>query len=967
MTLNLRTLTGLVFVLSSAVAFGQANLVSNQSLETYTTCPTSLSQLNNATGWGQPTLHIGSPDYFNACQTNTTAGVPTNTFGTTNANAGQAYAGGYTFLNYTGTYAAYREYVVATLTSALVAGQSYVVSFQYARSTNCKFASDAYGFYLSSAWPSLGSSGFGTLPVTPTSVNPTNNFLTSTSWNTYSDTIIAQGGELYLTIGSFTQLATGVLVNNSASINGAYMYVDDATVVIYNGIFGDSNICAGDTALIYAVLDTNHVWVDSAYPNVVLGTNDSLFVTPSQNTTYWAITYNDTFAFTVNVHNPPTVFVGNDTTVCGGDTFMRLNNLTGYGFLWSDNETDSALTATDSGYHWLEISIYGCTKRDSFHVAYHDFPEFELINDSTLCHYDSYYLSTGLTSPLLFQWNTGASTPGISIIDSGYYSVTVTNEYCSYSDDVSFDYYPEITVNLGQDKDFCYTVSGTITPVVTNANQYTWSTNQTGQSITVNTSGMYYLTVSNGGFCEAVDSVEYNFHFDPTVEFGDDTARFCIGEKVELNPEVYSSLNVEYLWNTADNSSSILTNQIGLFWVEVSNENCSTRDSIIIEMHDVIGVTLGEDIKICEGNSVTLQPKTNVMVNQFTWSDGSQGSSLVVSEHGTYSVSVSNGICSDVDQVNVFVLEYPVVDLGNDTLICPGDELTLDATQDAEVMNYNWSNGGNASVQTFQASGSSYWVQVSNEHCRTTDSINIGEHQGPSAYIGEDTVICSNEDLTLAVSEDPNIVSILWNTGDETSEILVRSEGEYAVSVTDAKCTLTDQITVTYVSEPTQEDVAFDIPNTICLGEKHHVDLDHNLFSAFLWQDGSTSSNYTIEKEGLYWVKASHECGSLSDSIHVTRCECPLWVPNAFNPNGDENNERFAPKLDCNPIDYQFRVFDRWGELIFETTDINGSWDGMYRGVLADGGAYAWYVTFTVNDHGDIIKAEESGMVLLLK
>lgn len=969
MSQKLRILSSLLLGLSSLVSFGQTNLVSNQSLETYSSCPFTLSQLANATGWGQPTLHIGSPDYFNACQTNTTAGVPTNTFGSTNANAGQAYAGGYTYLNYTGTLATYREYVVATLTSALVAGQSYVVSFQYARSTNCRYASDAYGFYLSSSWPSMGSSGNGALPVTPTSLNPANNYLTSTSWNTYSDTIIAQGGELYLTIGSFTQNANGTLVNSSASINGAYMYVDDASVVIFNGIFGDSNICVGDTALIYTVLDTTHYWVDSANANTVLSTNDSLFVAPSQNTTYWAITYNDTFSFTVKVHNPPTEFVGNDTTVCGGDTFTRLNNLTGYGFLWSDNETDSMLTATDSGYHWLEISIYGCTKRDSFHVSYHEFPVFELIDDTTICDYDTYFLTTGLASPLLFQWNTGASTAGITIVDTGEYSVTVTNEYCSYNDDVTIHYYPEISIDLGLDKDFCYTISGTIIPVVSNATQYTWSTNQTTQSITVNTSGMYYLTVSNGGFCEAVDSVEYNFHFDPTVEFADDTARFCVGEKVKLEPEVYSSLAMEYLWNTTDNSSSILTNQVGLFWVEVSNENCSTRDSIIIEMNDVIGVTLGEDIKICEGKSTTLYPKTNVVVNQFNWSDGSQGSSLQVAEHGTYMVTVSNGICSDVDQVNVFVLEYPEVDLGNDTVICPGSEITLDATQDAEAMTYAWSNGGKSPIQTFAAAEGSetYWLQVFNEHCKSVDSITIKVHEGPSAYIGEDTLICANEELILSVQDDPNIVSVLWNTGAETPSLNVQSEGEYAVSVTDEKCTLTDNIDVTFKAEPSKEDIAFDIPNTICYGEKHYVDVNNHLISAYLWQDGSTGSHYTIDREGLYWIKATHECGVLSDSIEITRCECPLWVPNAFNPNGDVTNESFAPKLDCSPIEYNFSVFDRWGELIFETTDLNASWDGTYRGVPSDGGAYAWRVSYTVKHEGDLIKAEESGSVLLLR
>ncbi|HAW19005.1 MAG TPA: hypothetical protein DCX14_02385, partial [Flavobacteriales bacterium] len=793
------------------------------------------------------------------------------------------------------------------------------------------------------------------------------NFLSATSWSNYSDTIVAAGGEQYLTIGSFTQNASGTLVS-STGINGAYMYVDDAQIIIYNGIFGDSNICLGDSALIYGILDTTHYWVDSANPNVNLGTNDTLIVAPTQTTTYWAITYNDTFAFTVGVHNPPAQFVGNDTVLCEGDTMMRLVNLPGYDLLWSDSETDSALFSVDSGYHWLEISIYTCTKRDSFHVTFHEFPEFDLVEDTTICDYDNYFLSTGLSSPLLFNWSTGGTAAGISIVDSGIYSVTVTNENCAFSDSSYFSYYPEITLDLGQDKDFCYTPSSFITPSVVNANQFNWSNNASSDSIQVNTSGLYFLTVSNNGICEAVDSVQYNFYHEPTVNFTNNTAFFCDGDKVELLPQVVSGLPVDYAWSTTDNNTSIFTNQIGLFWVEVSNEHCAQRDSIIVEMHDIIGVTLGQDISICEGESVTLEPKIFKPVSSYYWNTGATNSTLTVSEHGTYSVSVSDGTCTDITDVNVFVLEYPIIDLGADTSVCPGSHIAFDATQDAEVIEYSWFEGGSQSTQEYVAEKNmSIWVAVSNADCRSYDTINIDIISSPSAYIGEDTAICSGDQLNIDVSEDARIQTVNWSTGASGLSATITDSGTYSVVVFDGNCQTKDKVRINLKPEPTQADVFIDVPDVICLNESFDVDIKNELISGYQWQDGSTKSTYTIDSEGIYWIKASHACGVLVDTAEVSRCECPIWVPTAFNPDGNTVNDQFAPKLDCEPLEYMFRIYDRWGELVYETNKPFESWDGQYHGTDAAMGAYAWKLVFTVYHEGSIMKSEKSGSILLIR
>ena len=195
----------------------------------------------------------------------------------------------------------------------------------------------------------------------------------------------------------------------------------------------------------------------------------------------------------------------------------------------------------------------------------------------------------------------------------------------------------------------------------------------------------------------------------------------------------------------------------------------------------------------------------------------------------------------------------------------------------------------------------------------------------------------------------------------------MNDSGTYSVVVFDGKCETKDKVRVNLKPEPTQADVLIDVPDVICLNESFDVDIQNVLISGYQWQDGSTKSSYNIETEGIYWVKASHACGVLIDTAEVNRCECAIWVPKAFNPDGNTLNDDFVPKLDCEPLEYMFRIYDRWGELVYETNKPLESWDGQFRGSEAPMGAYAWKLVFTVYHEGAVMKSEKSGTILLLR
>jgi gliding motility-associated-like protein len=158
-----------------------------------------------------------------------------------------------------------------------------------------------------------------------------------------------------------------------------------------------------------------------------------------------------------------------------------------------------------------------------------------------------------------------------------------------------------------------------------------------------------------------------------------------------------------------------------------------------------------------------------------------------------------------------------------------------------------------------------------------------------------------------------------------------------------------------------------DAPATMCLGDRINFDVNDDRFTAYEWQDGSSSSRFTVQQEGIYWVKATHDCGVLSDTAIIEPCECPIWLPTAFNPNGDELNDAFVPKTDCTFKKYKFAIFDRWGEELFASEDPTKSWDGSSKGEKCTAGAYTWILTFTAIREGELIDKQINGNVTLIR
>jgi gliding motility-associated-like protein len=170
---------------------------------------------------------------------------------------------------------------------------------------------------------------------------------------------------------------------------------------------------------------------------------------------------------------------------------------------------------------------------------------------------------------------------------------------------------------------------------------------------------------------------------------------------------------------------------------------------------------------------------------------------------------------------------------------------------------------------------------------------------------------------------------------------------------------------------------SFEVNTTVCKEEGTLVDLvklipDNRLRNGtIIWDDGSVSDSKLLQEAGIYQVKLLLECGSIPIQLTVNnrKCNSNLFVPNAFTPNSDSHNDLFQPFIDPAGIvqNYEFRVYNRSGKLMFASDIVGEGWDGMYQGEEMDEGVYVWQLKFAVMEQSTLNKIEEVGDVTLIR
>jgi gliding motility-associated-like protein len=282
-------------------------------------------------------------------------------------------------------------------------------------------------------------------------------------------------------------------------------------------------------------------------------------------------------------------------------------------------------------------------------------------------------------------------------------------------------------VNIGPDQSSCAAVTFAAGG---GFSSYLWSTGATGSSISTSIPGTYWVVVTDSIGCTGGDSAVLTMAPEPVVNLGGDIGS-CVNAPFTLSvPGGYDA----YLWSTGGNTSSIVVNTPGDYWVQVTDSlGCVGGDSIEYFIPASPIIDLGPDVVSCDTSGVTLGVSGSF--SSYLWSTGDSSAALTTSNYGIYWLQVTdtNG-CTGSDTISFDGGEMPQLDLGPDQKFCGQQIRTLQSTLDCPACAYLWENGATTQAITVSQTGT-HILTVSNACGSLTDSITISIEEGDGIFI----------------------------------------------------------------------------------------------------------------------------------------------------------------------------------------------------------------------------------------
>lgn len=303
-------------------------------------------------------------------------------------------------------------------------------------------------------------------------------------------------------------------------------------------------------------------------------------------------------------------------------------------------------------------------------------------------------------------------------------------------------------------------------------------------------------------------------------------------------------------------------------------------------------------------NPVSTGTDVQIACDSYTWINGNTYTVSNNTDIHTIVGVAANG-CDSIITLDLTIQNHPTVDATSNSPICEGEVLNLNAT--------------GISGATYQ------WT-------------------GPNAYTSQDQNPVINT-ATIFHSGEYQIIALVGNNCADTAHInvVVNPLPILNSTVIDDQCaTESGQITIDVVS-----------PNPPI---------------TYTWSDGSTESFISGLSEGTYEITiADNVSCSVFESFYIVNstdnCNCFVYVANAFSPNGDNNNDFIPVRGEC-VRELTFKIFNKWGNLVFETHELNDGWDGYYQGKLQNTGVYIYLLEATFED-GKFVS--ESGDISLIR
>ncbi|MCW3076623.1 MAG: psrP3 [Bacteroidetes bacterium] len=796
--------------------------------------------------------------------------------------------------------------------------------------------------------------------------------------NNGSATVTASGGSSGFTYswipsGGTSNIANGLSAGNYSVIVSSGSCSTTATFTITQpaafSINASSNttLCPGSNVVLTASGASTYSWNTGASSSSITINSPGNYVVTGVN----ASGCTNSKTITVTSGPSPTINISGTNTICvGSAAVLTANGANTY--TWNTGQQSSGISVSPPATTVYSVTGSSpgvtCSSTQTVVVTVNAFLTLGISGLTSICTGNSTTLTaSGANS---YSWSTGSQSNTISAVplSNSNFSVVGTNTLTgctgSIGITVTVNPLPQISVNSPS---ICPGKSALL--AASGANTYTWSNGAFTQSTSVNSSGIYTVNAASSSGCLNSTTVNVTQLSLPSLTIS--------GANVVCQSQTSSLVAfgaTSYTWSTGALTQTVfLQNNASSIYSVSGTDNatgCTNTQTFAVNVNPLPTILLSGNAVTCDGASTTLMASG---ADTYSWSSGQTSSQITVNPPGTnaYVVTGTNTItgCQNFSSLTVTVSATPNLNVTGGT-ICAGQPFTLIAQG---ASSYVWNTGATtASAVVSPIVNSVYTVTGygTSPVCNISRTVQVNVKAAPQLTLNTNYLsICKGSSAVLSVTGSN---SYIWSDGQTNSTILIAPAASmiYSVSSLEAGsgCISTKTVQVQVNDLP---DVRIIGDTTLCDGER--TVLAASGANSYTWSTSATTNkiDVLINENALYFLfgfNTQTGCSNM-DSIRLGNSEkcCEIYIPNSFTPNEDGINENFGALSLCKFTEFKFFIFDKWGEQIFSSNDINLKWNGYYKGELCKQDVYVYMLR--AKRKGVSIKTyiEKTGHVSLIR
>ncbi|MGF7218540.1 gliding motility-associated-like protein [Spirosoma lacussanchae] len=548
-------------------------------------------------------------------------------------------------------------------------------------------------------------------------------------------------------------------------------------------------------------------------------------------------------------------------------------------------------------------------------------------------------------------------------------------------------------INLGADTAIC-NKNGLTLDLKVEAKLYVWLVNGRvagrQKTLTLTRPGFYDVVgiAANGG-CFKTDTIEVQIRPVPSLDLGPDTV-FCYRSAVTLT--VPQMRWTQFQWSNGSTERNSQVSRAGTYFV-TAKDNIGCENSDTIQVNELPKITLRAALTgptACTTANGTIE-LTASPVGSYTyvWSGGA-GATLPATinritglPEGNYAVTATDTVYG-CEADSSFTLRSPINQLAisptvRDALCSQPNSGTISLrVTGGTATAYVWLDRSNNPVSTSAvfntAAPGVYQVEVTDQNgCKASlDSIAVGLDSTGFARLGPDTLKCLGNPVTLAPREGDVPGNVYqWSTGATSPTISVTQPGAYSLVVRNTQNGCVGRSSVRVGDRPPPQ-FSLTREASLCEGDQGIVQLSAGgaptLRYRWLSPLTDTTQRITVSRAGDYSVRVTdvQGCTAVGTSRVLNLCEPRVNVPDAFTPNNDGVNDQLQV-FTAYVIEYEFKVYNRWGEVIFVSNSPEQKWDGTYKGAMYPAMVYPYTVTYKSESFPDRGKMVKRGTVMVIR